>query len=104
MRTKQAKCGWPAINALHDRAAHRQGVTVSMALQPLTDMMEAVPVGSERYAEWQVEHEMRGWPWLPDPGEQRVVFFPAGGPGALAAFEAKIRGNGHDGGRCEAAE
>jgi hypothetical protein len=104
MRAKIAKTGWPTINAMHDRAANRQGVTVATALEHLAAMMEAVPVGSEIYVGWRALHEAKGWPWLPDPGDQRVVYFPAGGPEALDAFEAAIRGNQNDAGGREAAE
>ena len=88
---KRVKTGFPAINAMHEKATHRQGVTVSTALQPLAEMMEAVRVGSERWEEWRLEHEVRGWPWVPDPGRQEWVYFPAGGPGGLRDFEATIK-------------
>lgn len=103
MLQKQAKTCWPAVNAMHERAANRQGVTVSTALEPLAEMMVAVPVVSDAYRAWEREHGLRGWPWLPDPGDQRVVFFPAGGPERLGEFEMAVRG-GHDGDRQQAAE
>ncbi|NGO50448.1 hypothetical protein [Allomesorhizobium camelthorni] len=107
-RERQAKLGWPRVNVMHDRAASRQGVTVATALEPLAAMMEAVPVGSETFEAWKLEHELRGWPWLPDPGRQPVVYFPAGGPGALSAFEQAVKqgneGNTDDGGQRQAAE
>lgn len=93
MRAKQARDGWPEVNRMHERARFGQGVTVAPELEALAALMEPVPVGSERYAEWEVEHERRGWPWLPDPGAQRVVFFPAGGPGeGMRRFEQAVRG------------
>ncbi|WP_353641336.1 helix-turn-helix domain-containing protein [Mesorhizobium sp. WSM2239] len=103
-REKQVRGGWPAVNAMHDRASMRQGVTVATALEPLAGMMEAVPVDSEAFEAWKLEHALRGWPWLPDPGRQPVVYFPAGGPGALSEFDAAVRGNTDDGGNRQAAE
>ncbi|WP_165899906.1 helix-turn-helix domain-containing protein [Borborobacter arsenicus] len=103
-RDKQRKSGWPQINAMHDRASMRQGVTVSTALEPLAALMVAVPVGSETFEAWRLEHELRGWPWIPDPGRQPVVYFPAGGPEGLSDFEAAVRGQHEHDDRQEAAE
>lgn len=69
----------------------------------LKPLMEPVPVNSDRWREWEGEFERRGWPWLPDPGVQRVVFFPAGGPERLMEFEQAVRGE-HDDGTRQAAE
>lgn len=112
LREKQAKTGFPAINSMHDKASFRQGVTVSLALEPLAGLMEPVPVGSPMFEEWRLEHERRGWPWLPDTGAQPVVYFPQGGPAGLEEFEAAValrqaqdnEGCGNDGGQREAAE
>ena len=72
----------------------------------LLSLMAPCRVGSDEFAAWKALHEERGWPWLPDPGRQDWVYFPAGGPAGLDAFEAAVRGTrGEDdaGGR-EAAE
>jgi hypothetical protein len=90
LREWQEQSGFPAINAMHDRAATRQGVVVSLALEPLAAGMEAVPVGSAVWEAWRAEHARRAWPWLPDPGRLPVVWFPAGGPEGLAAFERAV--------------
>jgi hypothetical protein len=103
-REKQVRGGWPAVNAMHDKASLRQGVTVATALEPLAALMEPVPLGSERFEEWRLEHELRGWPWLPDPGRMPVVYFPAGGPERLSEFEQAVRGTRDDAGGREAAE
>ncbi|WP_265518953.1 hypothetical protein [Nitratireductor luteus] len=87
----QAKTGFPVVNAIHDKAAHRQGISVSPALQPLADLMEAVPVGSDVFEAWRRHHERHGWPWIPDPGGMRVVYFPRGGPAGLGELEAALR-------------
>lgn len=90
LREGRARHGFPSVNLMHERALDRRGVAVAPELEALTAMMEPVPVGSERYEEWRFEHEHRGWPWIPDPGAMRVVYFPHGGPAALNAFEEAI--------------
>ncbi len=102
LRERQARYGWPVVNAMHERAANRQGVSVAPALQAFAGLMEPVPVGSERWEEWKLFHGRKGWPWLPNTGEQRVVYFPAGGPGGLKEFQTAIGAN--DAGTSEAAE
>lgn len=106
IREKLVKVGFPAVNDLDDRAADRRGCMVEPEYQALTGLVEAVPVVSPMFEAWRVEHERRGWKWVPDPGRQPVVFFPKGGPDGLDKFEAAIRGEAekHDGGGREAAE
>ncbi len=107
LRERQARYGWPAVNAMHERAANRRGVSVAPALQAFAGLMEPVPVGSGRWEEWKLFHERKGWPWLPNTGEQRVVYFPIGGPGGLKEFEAAIKADeakGNDDGAQQAAE
>lgn len=94
-REQQARSSWPTVNAMHERAEFGRGVSAAPSLEPLAALMEPVPVGSERFEEWKLEHRLRGWPWLPETGRQPVVYFPAGGPAAgLAAFDAAMRGEG----------
>lgn len=102
----QARHGWPAVNHLHRMAADGAGIVVPMdalALEPIAATFEKVRVGSDEYRAWKALHEERGWPWLPDPGRQEWVYFPAGGPERLEAFEQALRGD-HDAGGREAAE
>lgn len=109
-RGQQALYGWPGVNAMHISAENRRGIRIAAGspLLALAGLMEAVPVDSAVWEAWRDEHERRGWPWLPDPGAMRVVWFPAGGPAGLAAFEAAVRGQcedkDHDGGGRQAAE
>src|SRR5690606_4946862 len=92
-RDQLVKVGWPAVNAMHQRALDRRGVSVAPELERFCPLMEPVPVGSEAWEAWRLEHELRGWPWLPDPGGMPVVYFPRGGPSAgIAAFEAAVQG------------
>lgn len=95
---RQAAHGWPQVNRLHESADNRRGIRVAIGspVEALAKLMEPVPVGSAMFEAWKIEHERRGWPWLPDTGSMRVVYFPAGGPGALDAFEAAIRGQEAD--------
>ncbi|WP_156418338.1 helix-turn-helix domain-containing protein [Aureimonas sp. D3] len=82
--------GWPDVNAMHERAEARQPVSISAELAAVDGAMEPVPVGSARFEEWRRFHERQGWPWIPDPGALPVVWFPVGGPAALAAFEGAM--------------
>ncbi|QKC83257.1 hypothetical protein [Mesorhizobium sp. NZP2077] len=91
------RAGWPMVNALHF-AAETRGLGIHSfgpEEERLGKLCEFVPIGTECWEAWKVEHDLRGWPWLPDPGTMRGVYFPAGGPGGLEAFEAALRGD-HD--------
>jgi len=100
---KRMRFGWPAVNRLFAQAADGKGFSrKGRAALDAGALMEAVPVGSAMFEAWRAEHAQRGWPWIPDPGRQPVVYFPAGGPDRLNEFEARIRSN--DGDRHEAAE
>lgn len=99
------RSGWPMVNALH-MAAETRGLGIhdfGPEEAELGKLCEFVPVGSPVWEAWKAEHERRGWPWLPDPGSMRGVYFPVGGPDGLEAFEQALRGN-HDAGGREAAE
>jgi hypothetical protein len=102
----EAGKGWPLVAHLFRKAGFRQGHKFAKRWHDIAGLMEAVPVGSAVFNAWRDEHARRGWPWIPDPGDQPVVFFPKGGPDGLATFEAAIRGEAsdHDGGGREAAE
>lgn len=100
-----ARAGWPMVNALH-HAAETRGLGIhdyGPEEEQLGKLCEFVPLGGVVWEAWKAEHERRGWPWLPDPGSMRGVYFPAGGPDGLEAFEQALRGN-HDAGGREAAE
>jgi hypothetical protein len=111
---RQMQFGWPAVNRMHDAAENRRGVTVAPELEWIGGLTEFVPVGCEVWEAWRIEHELRGWPWLPDPGGMRGAYFPKGGPAGLAEFETALRQaqdeagkgdeeTGDDGGRSQAA-
>lgn len=105
----RSRHGWPVVNDMHERAKNKRGCSVpddKAWLETVAADFESLRVGSDQWQEWKVEHERRGWPWVPDPGLQEWVYFPAGGPAGLEAFEAAIsgEGSGNDGGQREAAE
>ena len=109
LRSKRERSGYPGVNRMHDLAGQGRGISVAAAVEALAGDMEPVPVASPRFEAWRAEHERRGWPWLPDTGRLPVVYFPRGGPDALAGFEARVmRDNGdkadEHGGQSQAAE
>jgi hypothetical protein len=91
------------LDALYRKARLGHGYRFGERWQALKAAMEPVPVGTPGFEAWRQAFEQHGWPWLPDPGDQPVVYFPAGGPERLSEFEAAIRGEDDAGGR-EAAE
>ncbi|WP_181181034.1 helix-turn-helix domain-containing protein [Mesorhizobium sp. B1-1-2] len=100
------RTGWPLVNGLH-LAAETRGLGIHSfgpEEERLGKLCEFVPVGTDCWKAWKLEHDQRGWPWLPDPGTMGGVYFPAGGPGGLEAFEQAVRGNHDDGGQRQAAE
>ena len=109
---RQARYGFPKVRIMDERADHRRGVTVEPWVERLAPLMEPVPVGCATFEDWRAEFEKRGWPWLPDPGGQPGVFFPAGGPARMDDFEAAARSQapngdetgGNDADRPQAAE
>jgi len=86
----QANSGFRAVKVMLDQAAEGRGVHVERHFEPIADAMEPVPVSGIVFAGWRSEFASRGWPWLPDTGKQRVVYFPKGGPSALSIFEQAI--------------
>jgi hypothetical protein len=107
-RSKRANSGWPAVNGMHERAATRGGGVSGFGAteERLGKITEFVPIDTEIWEAWRLEHELRGWPWLPDPGGMGGAYFPKGGPHGLADFEAAVKagkGGEDDGGRSQAA-
>ena len=88
---RQAVHGWPQVGFRDRQAESRKGFATRPEDAALAALMEPVPVGSATFEAWREEHEKRGWPWIPDPGAMRVVFFPRGGPAGLEAFGEAVR-------------
>jgi hypothetical protein len=104
-KDNRMRSGWPMVNGLHMGAERGVGISgYGPAEEHLGALCEFVPMDSPVWKAWKVEHELRGWPWLPDPGSMRGVYFPAGGPAGLEAFEQAVRGKNDDGGERQAAE
>lgn len=97
---RQAAYGFPEVNRLHKAAENRAFLNADLRWRGISDRMEPVPVGGEMWQVWEAWHCENNMPFVPDPGKQRVVFFPKGGPEAIASFEAAVR----DIGNPEAAE
>lgn len=86
-RLRLSESGFPAVNAIHEKAKIHQSAAIDARFVPLKDLCEPVPVDSDTFADWLSHDERHGWPRLPDPGRMNVVWFPKGGPAGLAAFE-----------------
>lgn len=87
----QAATGFKTVNAMFERAFDGKGWNVEDSLEPVTAAMEAVPVDGYRISNWRGEHTLRGWPWLPSFGRQRVVYLPTGGPAEIGYFDKVLR-------------
>ncbi|WP_099866052.1 helix-turn-helix domain-containing protein [Pararhizobium haloflavum] len=99
-----ARHGWPTVNRMHANAAERRGYSVPVHLLPLGAPFRQVKVGGELWEAWRRAHERRGWPFLPDPGQQEFVWMPEGEDpeAAIKRFMDALGALG--GGEAEAAE
>ena len=59
---QRMRCGWPAVNTMHERARERQGCLCPLALEEVAQSFQQVHRDSEQLAAWQREHKRRGWP------------------------------------------
>ncbi|TXI03949.1 MAG: helix-turn-helix domain-containing protein [Rhizobium sp.] len=84
------EAGYPEVHRLDKAASQRERLTAEGRFGALADLCEAVPVGSEIYERWREYHDAMNWPFVPDPGAMRVVYFPKGGPDGLLAFERAV--------------
>ena len=103
-RLRLSEIGFPAVNALHEKAKMYQPARVDVRFLPLRDLCEPVPVDSTLFAEWLAHDERAGWPRLPDPGRMDVIWLPRGGPAGLKAFETAVVEALETTSRAEAAE
>lgn len=85
------EAGYPETNRLNTLAAVRGSEKAPAWCTVFTELCEAVPVGSAMYDRWRDHHAAMNWPFVPDPGSMRVVYFPKGGPEGLRDFEITAR-------------
>ncbi|ANM12065.1 helix-turn-helix domain-containing protein [Rhizobium sp. N324] len=90
-RRRECDGGYPEAHALDKLAKERGRGAADARFTILADLCEAVPVGSETYERWRSYHQQMNWPFVPDPGGMRVVYFPKGGPEGLREFEIAAR-------------
>lgn len=83
--------GYPEVNRLHESARNREKAVVDAVFDAAKDLMEPVRVGSPLWDAWRELHERQRWPFVPDPGNFPVVYFPKGGPDGLRDFEIAAR-------------
>ncbi|AID18403.1 putative transcriptional regulator with a HTH domain [Rhizobium phage vB_RleM_PPF1] len=86
-RRRECDGGYPEAHTLDKLAKDRGRGAADPRFAILSDLCEAVPVGSETYDRWKAYHQQMNWPFVPDPGSMRVVYFPKGGPEGLREFE-----------------
>jgi len=90
-RRRECDSGYPEVHALDRLAKERGKGSADPRYAVYGDLCEAVPVGSETYRRWKDYHQQMNWPFVPDPGSMRVVYFPKGGPEGLHEFEMAAR-------------
>jgi len=88
---RELESGYPAVNRLHKMAMGFERGSEDGRFQALADLCEAVPVGSEVFELWRDHHARMNWPFVPDAGSMRVVYFPKGGPAGLEQFAIAAR-------------
>jgi len=100
----QLRNAWPFVWQFRSLMRQKGGASFGQRWHELKPAMEAVPQGSDTLAAWKQCFAERGWLWFSEFDRVDVVFCPVGGPDGLEAFEAAIRGIGHDGAERQAAE
>lgn len=105
LRDHRERHGWPKVTDMHEKAKAFSGVTVSPDLIAASQDFQPVKVGSDLEAAWRRLHQRWQWPWMPDPGRQEWLYFPAIDPdeadldkavaGAVFEFKARIGDHVH---------
>lgn len=88
----QANNGFRSATFMLLNAADAMGCSVDEKLKVHVALFEPVPVTSQVFEQWKQLHADRGWPWLPNPGKQRVVYLPSGGAAGLGALADALAG------------
>ncbi|WP_052760545.1 hypothetical protein [Rhizobium sp. LC145] len=94
LRRRRISEGFPEVNRLQD--ATKGPALIDARHASIKPFCEPVPIGSEVWEDWRQWHGQLLYPWLPDTGAMRVVWFPAGGPGEISAFEQHVKEVFHD--------
>ncbi|QXZ79645.1 helix-turn-helix domain-containing protein [Rhizobium sp. L51/94] len=90
-RRRLVTMGYPEANRLHKLASSRERDTAPAHYAVLSEFCEAIPVETDAFEAWRNHHGAMGWPFLPDTGTMKVVWFPKGGPAGLVDFERAAR-------------
>jgi len=90
-RRRVIDSGYPRVNELHKQAKNRDRGVADARFEALVELCEPVSVDSDLFERWRAHHEAAGWPFVPDPGQMPVVYFPKGGPEGLHNFEIAAR-------------
>ncbi len=90
--TSHLRSAWPSLAGFWQITDLRGGLEATDRDAELSKSMEFVPADSAVMAAWQAEMRRRGLPDIRLGANMRGLYFPAGGPEALAAFENAIKG------------
>ncbi|MQW00020.1 helix-turn-helix domain-containing protein [Sinorhizobium medicae] len=86
---QRMRCGWPAVNTMHERARERQGWLCPLALEEVAQGFQPVQRDGEQLAAWRREHQRRGWPFPEGKLPDWSYFPPTEGDGDLDLLVAE---------------
>lgn len=86
---QRMRCGWPAVNTMHERARERQGWLCPLALEEVAQSFQHVHRDGEQLAAWRREHQRRGWPFPEGKLPDWSYFPPIEGEGDLDLLVAQ---------------
>ena len=86
---QRMRCGWPAVNTMHERARERQGWLCPLALEEVAQFFQQVHRDAEQLAAWRREHKRRGWPFPEGKLPDWSYFPPIEGEGDLDLLVAE---------------
>jgi hypothetical protein len=74
----EVRKAWPLLGGLFSEAKCGRGRAFGQKPHDLAALLEPVPVGSAKWDAWMTVWQERGWPVLPETGNQKVVYLPRG--------------------------
>ncbi|RVK96098.1 helix-turn-helix domain-containing protein [Sinorhizobium meliloti] len=86
---QRMRCGWPAVNTMHERARERQGWLCPLALEEVAHGFQPVQRDGEQLAAWRREHQRRAWPFPEGKLPVWSYFPPTEGDGDLDLLVAE---------------